>query len=480
MADGHGSISSAGLLANRAPFRAPSEASGERRAVWEGSLPPWLRGAVFRTAPARFTAGSWESDHWFDALGLLFSFSIEPSGATLRWRELNSAFAREVREGRFDRASFGTRMRRGFFEKLRSPAPAQTDNANVNIVPRGEALVALTESVHELVVDPETLSVLREHEWHDELGAMASLAHPEFDRAKGRWVNVGTALNGRPALVVFEHDVDGRARREVGRWHPGRVPYTHSFGLTERFVLLIGHPLTANPLTMLFSDRGFIEHFEWDRSAPTRLAVMDRSTGAVREVSAPGVFVFHTIDAFEDEDGHVVLDVLTYPDTSIIETLRTDSLARATIDLSAKPERWRIAPGASSVLVEPLGTERFEFPSVDRRTDGPRRSLMWGANVTLDGSDSRSRLVAVDRRGGAAKSFAQEGMVYGEPLFVGRPGATEEGDGVLLSVGSHTRDSRSTLAVVDARSMELVASASVDVSLPLGFHGGFSRSRAER
>jgi beta,beta-carotene 9',10'-dioxygenase len=480
MADGQGWVSVGARLAVRAPFRAPHDASGALHARGKGAPPAWLRGTLYRTAPARFTAGAWESGHWFDALGMLYAFALEADGATLRWRDLDCAFAREVREGRRDRASFATPMRRALLGRLRDPVPATTDNANVNIVPRGDALVALTESAHELVIDPVTLEVRGEHAWQDTLGPLQSLAHPTFDAARDRWVNLGVALHGRPAVVVFEHDRQGRARREVGRWHPGRVPYLHSFGLTERFVLLIGHPLTVNPLSMLFSDRGFIEHFAWDASAPTRLAVMDRATGAVREVTAPGVFVFHTIDAFEDTNGDLVLDVLTYPDPGIIEQLRSSALAESSRSLCARPARWRIAPGAAAVTVESLGDESFEFPQVDPRFDGARRRLMWGAQITLGDRASTSRLVAIDRASGSVKAYSQESVVHGEPVFVGRPGATEEGDGVLLSVGSHADASRATLAVLDARSMERLASASVDIDLPLGFHGGFARARDPR
>jgi carotenoid cleavage dioxygenase-like enzyme len=61
-------------------------------------------------------------------------------------------------------------------------------------------------------------------------------------------------------------------------------------------------------------------------------------------------------------------------------------------------------------------------------------------------------------------------------VFVARPGATDEDDGVLLSVGASQRRETSALAVIDARSMQLLASAEVPSAIPLGFHGSFVRA----
>ena len=67
-------------------------------------------------------------------------------------------------------------------------------------------------------------------------------------------------------------------------------------------------------------------------------------------------------------------------------------------------------------------------------------------------------------------------MVYGEPVFVARPGATAEDDGVILAVGSLPSREKAHLAVLRADDLTRVATAHVDVPLPLGFHGSFARA----
>jgi all-trans-8'-apo-beta-carotenal 15,15'-oxygenase len=90
--------------------------------------------------------------------------------------------------------------------------------------------------------------------------------------------------------------------------------------------------------------------------------------------------------------------------------------------------------------------------------------------------------VKIDIETGASTSFSEGTHLFGEPLFVSRPqGASEAGgsedDGVLLTVGSAQDAETSVLAVIDARTMALVASATVQSSIPLGFHGSFVRKK---
>jgi carotenoid cleavage dioxygenase-like enzyme len=86
-----------------------------------------------------------------------------------------------------------------------------------------------------------------------------------------------------------------------------------------------------------------------------------------------------------------------------------------------------------------------------------------------------SAIVKIDIETKGSTSFSDGTHIFGEPLFVSRPGGDGEDDGVLLTVGSSQDSESSALAVIDARTMELVARASVSSSIPLGFHGSFVR-----
>ena len=59
-------------------------------------------------------------------------------------------------------------------------------------------------------------------------------------------------------------------------------------------------------------------------------------------------------------------------------------------------------------------------------------------------------------------------------MFVSRPGATGEGDGVLLSVVLDGAAGATFLLVLDAQSLDEVGRARVPHHIPFGFHGQYA------
>ncbi|MFO0625816.1 MAG: carotenoid oxygenase family protein [Polyangiales bacterium] len=140
------------------------------------------------------------------------------------------------------------------------------------------------------------------------------------------------------------------------------------------------------------------------------------------------------------------------------------------------PDALRAPRDGGAARVESLHDQGFEFPICDRR--GPdERTWTWGARVAFDGARSTSTVIALDHRAGTLREHHAPGWVFGEPVFARRPGSHEEGDGVLLSVGSHVRDDRALLRVFAPRTLEVLADVEVDVPLPMGYHGGFAPAR---
>jgi beta,beta-carotene 9',10'-dioxygenase len=140
--------------------------------------------------------------------------------------------------------------------------------------------------------------------------------------------------------------------------------------------------------------------------------------------------------------------------------------------------RARLAAGKREVQLETLSDARFEFPQINYRArHGKAYGTVWGARIGgVDGSGGSpyaSEIVKVGVESGELLRHRDE-LTYGEPVFVPRPGASAEDDGVLLTVGSHPQREESRLSVLDARTLAPLASLSVPLSLPLGFHGNFS------
>lgn len=463
-------------LEARPPFAHDTDAFTERAVTLRGQLPAWLRGDLLRTCPAVFERGTWEARHWFDGLCMLYAFRVDDGVVRYRSRLLETETARDAAAGRAPRASFASPIRRSFWKRLVEPIARVTDNANVNILKIGDEVVALTEGPYQPIVDQQTLAVRGVVAYDDELPGNAVMsAHPHFDFERRVVVNTVQHFGASSFVGVYEHAPGERRRRLVGKWASKRIPYVHSFGLTPSSAVLIAHPLTVNPLTMLWSNRGFIDHFQWRGGDATRLVVIDRATGAIVEHETDPLFVFHTVNAFDTTDERV-LDVCAYPDPSLIDALATARLAERLPVLSGELVRLRIPRGGGPVKRERLADLGFEFPSINyRRHSGRPYGVMWGGSTAYEPAGYRARVVRVDIASGQVTRFERPGWLFGEPVFVARPDGTAEHDGVLLTV-AHGLDRRATaLAVLDPRTLDELAWAELDTAVPLGFHGSFVR-----
>jgi len=459
------------------PFRHSPENQTAIAASLQGTLPDWLRGTVVRTCPAIFATDGWRAEHWFDGLGMIYAFRIGQSAIDFRSRLLDSEVARESRAGKALHGSFGTPTRLSFLRRIATPIPRVSDNTNVNITRIGEELVAMTEGDRQNVIDPDTLASIRPVGYsNDTLAGAIMSAHPHYDFERAQVLNVATKFGAGGTISIYEHSPTARKREVVGSWKTNRVPYVHTFGLTPKSAILVAHPFTVNPLKMLWSSKGYIDHFEWQPQAGTRLIVLDRSTGAIREHVTDPFFVFHTVNAFERGD-ETILDLLTYPDEDIMASLRVDRMTVARPDLRPSLTRIVMRPGTERADLEKLSDRGFEFPSTHYKlVNGRPYRFAYGAS---DGPDTHgtypSAIVKVDVETGKSKSFSNGTHIFGEPLFVSRPHCNAEDDGVLLTVGSAQNTESSMLAVIDATTMDLLASAEVAGSIPLGFHGSFLR-----
>lgn len=443
----------------------------EGRAEVRGTVPAWLRGRLIRTAPAVFDVDGWRCAHWFDALGMLYSFEIGADGR-VHWmqRLLECEFNRSVLTGRNRLASFGTRDERAFVQRLLHPVARSTDNTNVSIHPEGRHWIAMTETDRQLSIDPLTLKTAAEVRCADDLPKplMAS-AHPQDDFERRETINIGLSYGARSSLVVFAQPWGSTARREVGRLPLRRAPYLHSFAITRTKIVLILPPYDFNPASMLWSKRAIGEHYRWSPDKGTRIVVMDRATGECVQHQGPAFFFFHTVNAFDAEDGTIRLELLAYADADVLDIGMRMATIRANGLPPLKPLLHRITldPRRETFRMAVVDAQaRFEFPTTHyARVNGRPHRYVWGSDLT--------RLVRVDTLTDSVTVRSLDDLTFGEPVFVPNPEAVDEDDGVLLTVGTSARTPGSELTIWNARTLEILARITVPIAIPLGFHGGF-------
>ena len=447
----------------------------------DGELPGWLHGSLLRTGPAKFELGEQPLRHWFDGLAMLHRFSICDGRVSYGNRYLESRSYRAARErGRLVYGEFASDPCRSLFKRVQtlfSPGSALPDNANVNIARLGERFVAMTETPLPVQFDRHTLQTAGVRPF--EAPGQLTTAHPHMERASASMLNYAAKLGPRSSYRFFALDpsaAGGRpAKPRLLASLPVKEPaYMHSFGLTERWFVLAEFPFVVNPLALALSGRPYIENYRWKPERGTRFTLVDRATGAATSgFETDACFAFHHVNAYEDDD-EVIVDVCTVPDAGIVEDLYLQRLREGHPIPRPQLTRFRLQLSNRAVSHARIGETGIELPRINygRCNERPYR-YVWGND--LGASGWFEKIVKLDLDDGAALSFSEPGCYPGEPVFVARPQAEREDDGVLLSVVLDARSETSFLLVLDAGDLSELARAEVPHHIPFSFHGQFAR-----
>ncbi len=346
-------------------------------------------------------------------------------------------------------------------------SPKISDNANVNLVKLGERYISMTETPIPVEFDGETLETVGVAY---EAPGLLTTAHPHLDRATGGMLNYAAKVGPRNRYRFFNVPPDEGAPRVIGELSVKEPAYMHSFGLTERWLVLAEFPLVVNPISIPLSGRPYIENYRWKPELGTRFTLIDRNTGeATGPFEADPFFCFHHVNAYE-EDGAVVVDACTYGNAQVIEDLYMDRLRDGKPVDRPEMRRFRLELGSGQVTTEQLA-EGLELPRINygRNNERPYR-YAWGVD---DESGWLDRIVKVDTQERNAIEWHEDGCSPGEPVFVAAPDSGEEDAGVLLSVVFDARSGNSFMLILDAADLSELARAEAPHHIPYGFHGQF-------
>lgn len=436
----------------------------------EGELPSWLEGSLIRTGPAKWEIGSKNMRHWFDGLAMLHRFSFAGGSVSYANRFLQTkAYRAATEKGRIGYSEFATDPCRSLFSRIVSIfSPKITDNPNVNVAKLGERFIAMTETPIPIEFDADTLEAAGVS--YDVPGTLTT-AHPHLDRASAGMVNYAAKLGPSNSYRFFLLRPDAEKAEVIAEIPCRRPAYMHSFGLTERWLVLAEFPYVVNPISIPLSGRPYIENFRWMPELGTRFTLFDRHTGdPTGPFETDAFFAFHHVNAYES-DGDVVVDICTYPDAKLVQDLYMERLKAGKPIARPELRRFTISTRDRSVKHERLVEEPLELPRINhaRCNEHPYR-YVWGHGIAGSWPD---RIVKADLEQRTTIIWEEAGCFPGEPVFVAAPGATAEDDGVLLSIVFDSRSGRSYLLVLDAHDLNELARAQAPHHIPYGFHGQF-------
>ena len=475
-----------------------------------GHIPEHLNGRYLRNGPNPAAEVDPATYHWFTGDGMVHGVALR-DGKACWYRN------RWVRSP----AVCGT---------LGEPTPNRIDpragmlglGANTNVLAHAGKTLALVEggvANYELTDELDTVGTC------DFDGTLAGgyTAHPHRDPKTGELHAVSYSFARGRTVQYSVIDTHGHARRTVDIEVSGS-PMMHDFSLTEKYVVIYDLPVTFDPVQVMpasvprwlrlparlvmesvigrvrmpspiaarvnrDSRRSSGFPYAWNNDYPARIGVLPRegTNKDVRWFDIEPCYVYHPLNAYSEvRDGArgteevLVLDVVRY-------SRMFDRDRRGPGESLPSLDRWTINLATGAVGTECHDDRSQEFPRINENLTGVRHRFGYtvgidGGFLAAGGPDLVSSLYKHDYATGSTTVAALDpDLLLGEVCFVPNPATggdagPEEDDGILMGYGSHRTRDEGHLLLLDAQSLETVATVHLPQRVPMGFHGNWAAS----
>lgn len=353
--------------------------------------------------------------------------------------------------------------------------------ANTAIMPFRDHIYALVESSPPLRLSSSKLETQEFENFGDDFNAPFT-AHPKLDPKTGYLYGIGYRVVGRPRLEYYVINPSGKL---VSRT-PLEIPYSamvHDFVITQNYALIPVFPAVASLATLR---RGRVAQWQGDKPALLYTIRRDGDMKTIRTLEFPRGYSYHYANAYEDEDGTIVLDAFFYDKVPL---MGSDEEIRGELFSGTNPgalTRFYINLATKEVTAEKLWSDGFaEFPVIDQRLTGVKYDTLYAALRRVECSHSEGIFdsqVAFHLHKGRLRAEVTPlppGHFGGEPIFVptGKPGQNK---GYLLNIIYDSNANHSYLGIFDAARPERRALCEVHLPhrVPYGFHGAWRPGRA--
>ena len=445
-----------------------SEVDGPMEVV-AGAVPADLAGAYLRNGPnPRFPPiGSYS--YPLDGDGMIHGVWFEGGRARYRNRFVRTpAIEAEEAAGR---ALWPGVMDLGMPDPDDVPPElvgTERDLVDIHIVRHAGRYLALSEGQEPFAVDAG-LATLGPCDFDGGLPD-GMCAHPKVDPVTGEMVVFRYDVMQAPWLTWAVVGADGTVTSPPTALDVAGPYMIHDCAITASHLVLFVCPLHFD-LEAAFAGGNPLG---WRPEEGSRIAVVDRGTGAVTWFEAEAFWVWHIANAYVADTGdggtEVVVDMprWLHPGMGLDPRPAQGGAVRVHLDLAS-----------GTCRIDEVGDELAEFPRIDDRLLGQPHRWVYMAGKDPDDLPTVpgewNRVVRLDTATGATDDRRGGRTRFGEPVFVPRDGSRGEDDGYLLAWGFHEDTLATHLFVLDPADVggEPVAVLAPPQRVPYGLHGSW-------
>jgi all-trans-8'-apo-beta-carotenal 15,15'-oxygenase len=305
--------------------------------------------------------------------------------------------------------------------------------------------------------------------------ALPFAAHPRLDAETGELFNFAI-IPGRSNRLAF-YRVDGNGCMDPPRFHAlERFSFVHDFALTRRFICVLLPRAEFDLTAVLLGHRTPVGSLRLETDRPMQALLIPRDGGTARLFDAVPGFVFHIAQAFDRDDGTLVMDVIRYRDYPAFDELK-DLFADPAADLLPRLERLVLEPAQGRCRGEPwpesVRDRGAELPTTAPGAVGTEHRVIYSLGAPAGrGVPFFTAVQRLDTVGGELIETDFGLDLPGEPILAGA-GCGPDAAGWLLTLVYRGPERPSQLLVLDSRDLRLQATLTLPHALPPGFHGSW-------
>jgi carotenoid cleavage dioxygenase len=424
----------------------------------EGAIPPELNGLYVRNGSNPPTG---DSPHWFFGAGMLHGVRLE-AGRVAWYRN------RYVRTLGFEDPTLSRMSDQGESDRRISAA-------NTHVLRHGGKILALEEGSFPWVVNDE-LETLGHTDFDGRL-TRAFTAHPKLCPVTGEMLGFGYDWRA-PYLTYYRVSPQGELVQIEAIDVPGPT-MMHDFAITTNYVLFLDLPIVFE---VELAMKGQMP-FQWSDDYGARIGIMPRKGGNadVHWFEVDPCYIFHGVNAFEDENGEIVYDASRASEMwrKAGEMGAAASSGRLTL------HRFRFDLKTGGVREETLEPSAMDFAIVAPERVGRRHrhSFFLRIGASASGAPRFKTILKRDFETGTMQEHPlPDNQVPTEVAFVPAAGSDPSSDeGWLLAYVHDEATEETEFRVLDASDLLKPAIARVKIPqrVPYGFHGSWIPDAAD-
>ncbi len=340
----------------------------------EGQLPEGIKGSFYRAVPDPQFPPMHDDDTVLADDGMVHDIKIT-----------NGRVHSNLRYVQTDRYTLELEKNKRVFGRYRNPytdldIASGVDRTTANTTPiwhAGQLLMA-KEDGRPYQVNPDSLETVGSWDYDGKLKSLTMTAHPRIDPETGEMFFYGYEADGFCSETIAYCIADKHGKL-ISEQH-FKAPYAsllHDFVITENYAVFPIFPTIADAERC--KDGGL--HFLHDQEKQSWLGVIPRYGKAsdIQWIPGPkGVSGFHHVNAFEDENGCINIDICLY-ETVFFDFIRYPSgINKAMPEIGGALARWTVDPknieqGITERDIGPMG----DMPLIRDRDQGRPYRDAW-------------------------------------------------------------------------------------------------------